>query len=371
MRKTIHIILIMVFSLSVLFIGTGCNTAELEDLTKKIEEVTSEIESTTATLQEKENEVRELQGNLDQLEAELSALKAAKNLMVFLVGEDGAPLTGASVILSETGEEIVAGDDGTLNWMDLAGDTATLSMDAQGYFPKEESVSLQEGTTGVLISMERDLNELLPSEACAEGETLVYIEDFQDGMAQGWPEVEAGEEGYLVGPDPDEENNLVMSITGNTINGESVDLSTHLKDQTFDNSVWRFKVKYSGKMDIKLNTQADMMDGSRYFTDFNFGSTIGLSKIPDGGEEIKIDKSGKSISANRWYTFEVSKYEGVIEVWIDGQKIFSYDDPEPLPEGYISINNTFHWEGGGASYYNDMSVCELSAPFVSIFGAEE
>ena len=88
MKKIILIIFISVFSLSIVFMGTGCNTAELEELTKKIED--------------KENEAQELQDKTNKLEAELTSLKAAKNLIAFIVGEDGAPLSVATVTLDLT-----------------------------------------------------------------------------------------------------------------------------------------------------------------------------------------------------------------------------------------------------------------------------
>jgi hypothetical protein len=376
MRKTIHIILIMVFSLSILFIGTGCNTAELEDLTKKIEEVTTEIEGTTAKLQGKENEVQDLQGKLSQLESELSALKAAKNLIAFIVGEDGAPLSGAKVIHTETGEEAAVGDSGTVSWMNLADDSASLSVNAQGYFPKEESIALQEGTNGVLISMQRDPFGLLPSEAFIEGETLLYLEDFQDGMAQGWPEIENGEQGYNVGPEPGEEGNTIISLTGKAIDGGEIRLSSYLEDHIFGNSVWRIKVKYTGKVGGMLNWQKTVPQDKRYFSNFgpHFAENVPIHLVryeQPGPGHVNVDKSGTRLSANLWYTFEVSVFEGLTEVWVDGQKIVSYDDPEPLPEGTIGLECGFWSDSEGTFYYDDLSVSELSAPFVSIFGVEE
>ena len=156
-------------------------------------------------------------------------------------------------------------------------------------------------------------------------------------------------------------------ITGKAIDGESTNLSTHFEGQIFDNSVWRLKLKYTGKLALKLNW--NQSGEHRYFTDFERGDTVGFSRF-EKGEEIKVDKSSKSLSANKWYTFEISTFEGVSEVWIDGQKAVSYEDPNPFPEGKIGFESNFHWSEGGTIFYDDLSLCELSAPFTSIFETE-
>jgi hypothetical protein len=358
MKKTIIIILIAVFSLSILFIGTGCNTEELEALASRIEEATTEKQNLEKNLADTEGEVQDLQGKIDQLEQEIAVLKTAKNIIAFIVGEDGAPLSGAKVILTETGEEATVADNGTVSWMDAAGDTATLSINAQGYFPKEESVTLREGSNGILISMQRDPFGLLPSEMCMEGETLLYLEDFQDGMAQGWAEIEAKQGGWSVEADPEKDGNILL------VASEPTGMQARLSDEsgsspTFDNAVWRIRTKYTGSGSLSLFLWKLNLGNS----DINYGIMFG-QKTGIGGP-LDIPKP----SPDEWHIIEISTFNGVIEMWVDGKIIASYDETDPLPAGLIGL--AFHGdETAGMFYYDDISVCELSAPFKSIFESE-
>ena len=89
-----------------------------------------------------------------------------------------------------------------------------------------------------------------------------------------------------------------------------------------------------------------------------------------GPGHVDVAVADRTLSANKWYIFEISTFEGTTQVWIDGTKVLSYDDPNPLPEGYIGLEPHF-WQGNEATfYYDNFSVCELSAPFKSIFETE-
>jgi hypothetical protein len=358
MKNTILIILITVFSFSILFMSTGCNTEELEELTKKIEETSAEKQTLEKNLADAEGEAQDLQKKIDQLDQEISSLNEAKNLIAFIVGEDGAPLSRAIVTLDETGEEAIVGDNGTVSWMDLAGDTATLSMDAQGYFPKQESVNLHEGTNGALISMERDPFGLLPSEVCIGGETFLYLEDFQDGMAQGWAEIETKQGGWSVEADPEEEGNIIL------VASEPTGVQARLSDEggsllAFDNAVWRIRTKYTGSGSLSLFLWKLNLENS----DINYGIMFG--KQTGIGNPLDISKP----SQDEWHIIEISTFNGVIEMWVDGKIIASYDETDPLPAGLIGL--AFHGdETAGMFYYDDISVCELNAPFKSILGTE-
>ena len=353
MKKTILIILIAIFSISIVFMGTGCNTAELEELKKIITDA--------------EGEAQDLQDQIDQLESELSALKAVKNLIVFVVGEDGYPLSGAKVILSETEEELEASEDGAISLMNLTGDTASFSVYAQGYLPKEESAALKQGLNGILVSMERDPFGLLPSEACMKGEALLYIEDFQDSMAQGYPEIEASQGGWAVEADPETKGNFLISATG----PEGV--LTRLTDKDgsfyiFDNAVLRVSVKYTGNGQPGFWWMQDpeVFDNSYIYILDGSGSNLQRHTL-EGPENVAGGEL--PLPPDKWYNLEISTFEGLTEIWIDGRKIHSYNDPNPFPGGTLGLKSYFG-EAGGTAYYDNISVCELSAPFTSIFSAE-
>ena len=67
---------------------------------------------------------------------------------------------------------------------------------------------------------------------------------------------------------------------------------------------------------------------------------------------------------------KISSFEGIVSVWVDGKRLMEYTDPMPVPPGTIGLE--FWLKGANATIYiDDMSVCELSAPFVSIVPVEE
>jgi hypothetical protein len=68
-----------------------------------------------------------------------------------------------------------------------------------------------------------------------------------------------------------------------------------------------------------------------------------------------------------WHHLEISRYEGIFEIWIDGNSFLSYTDPKPLPEGYIhlSVGLGDPVDPESVMYYDDFVICELTAPFES------
>ncbi len=355
MKKLLILLLTIIFITSMVLMATGCNTAQIEELTNTIEEATTEKGDLEKSLADVESEALGLQEKVNGLEQDIDALKSARNLIAFIAGEDGKPLAGAKINLPEMNEEIIAGEDGVISLLDLPGDTVNFLAYAQGYLLKEESATLEQGLNGVLLSMERDPFGLLPSEVCMEGETLLYLEDFQDGMAQGWPEIEDKQDGWAVEADPDEEGNILLAAVEPT--GVQMVMSD-VSVEAFDNSVWRIRTKYTGSS-LSLFLWKLNLENS----DINHGIMFGKQTGIGGGMDMSAP------SPEKWHIVEISTYNGVIELWIDGKKIASRDDIEPLPAGTIGL--AFHGdETAGKFYYDEISVCNLSAPFKSIFESE-
>ncbi len=122
-------------------------------------------------------------------------------------GEDGSPITTGQVSVAESGdgEPTPLDDAGNAVWLGLPGETASISVTAQGYVGAEQSTTLERGPNVVEIILERDPRQVLPATACMEGETVAYIEDFEDGFAQGWDWANQGlPEGWLVEAGPNE-----------------------------------------------------------------------------------------------------------------------------------------------------------------------
>jgi len=69
------------------------------------------------------------------------------------------------------------------------------------------SGAVERGPNDMSIVLERDPYGVLPASACAPGETLLEVEDFQDGRAQGWGPIDEAIEynapnGWAIETDP-------------------------------------------------------------------------------------------------------------------------------------------------------------------------
>jgi hypothetical protein len=67
-----------------------------------------------------------------------------------------------------------------------------------------------------------------------------------------------------------------------------------------------------------------------------------------------------------WYQKGNSTYEGILAIWIDGIRLWAYDDPKPLPGGTIAIEAVLGESSGNQSimHFDDSNVFKLTAPFV-------
>jgi 3-keto-disaccharide hydrolase/Carboxypeptidase regulatory-like domain len=287
------------------------------------------------------------------------------DVTVKIIDQDGNPIPDASVVFPESGEDspVTADDGGQAAWNNLPGETGKLSVSAQGYFPAEQALSLERGPNEVTLALERDPFGLLPSEACAPGEKLMYIEDFQDGQAQGWQNITAALEfnannGWGLGVL--EEGNQVVSFTGLNENGDD------LQDYTFENAVWRLKVQAKGNDGFSfLNWKHAQVPGgdTRYPLQWGGEALMALTRLsPDAGH-FNVDSSNFRPKPDQWYQLEISSYNGQIQVWVDGKLTLDYQDPQPLSPGTIGLEAHIWNDPEVIFYFDDLVVCELGAPF--------
>ena len=216
------------------------------------------------------------------------------------------------------------------------------------------------------VSPQDDPFALLLPEACTPDETPLYIEDFQDGKAQGWQDIMAGvdwnaQNGWAISSD--ETGNLFVTASQTT--GFADD---NLQDHIFDNAVWRIKIKVVGRdADMFLTWRIATTgpeDDTRYIVQLGGNVLIDLSRLqkPEPGH-FSVTPTRYQMEQDRWYYFELSTYEGVTELWVDGQQLVSYTDPQPLPPGAIGLEVHLFEGSKTVFYFDDISVCGLVAPF--------
>lgn len=300
--------------------------------------------------------------------------KTGYDLSLTVTGAEGQPLSLASVSLLDAdgqpvGDALTPDAAGMLALSDLPTGVIQLAVSAPGYLPQEQGLIIEKGEPAALIlTLERDTLGLAPIDACASDEKLLYIEDFNDGMAQGWQNVSAGsntQNGWTILEQPN--GNMLLQAANGL--GPAAD---YLEGAVFDDAVWRLKVYYEGSdTDGFLNWRQSFVDPSgahgdwRYILPFGGPHLLEIIRFARG-EAVQAAQSNLQLAPEQWYLFEISAYQGVAEVWLDGQRLFSYTDPQPLPPGTIGLE--MHLRPGVKTvfWFDDMAVCGLSAPFVPL-----
>lgn len=308
------------------------------------------------------------------------------DVTVNITDQEGNPVPSALVTLSEAGDgnPVATDDEGQVTWNNLPGEEGVLSVFAQGYLPAQQTLSLERGPNEVTVAIELDPYGLLPSDACMPGEIMAYAEDFQDGHAQGWDVVEYNAGGWSVDLAPDIPENTVLILNlpdsyGGMVGDNEL---AQLREYDFNDAVLRFRLFLTdhGSYNVywrmateSYQTSAGQADFSRY--------TIFLGTTPGGrGPQttamsrqqepiagfIVAARANEFLSTNEWHFVEISTFEGVTKVWLDGMEMMEYSDPAPIPGGKMGFaaNDV---NSGAIAYYDDIRVCNLSTPFASMY----
>lgn len=292
------------------------------------------------------------------------------DLALKVTDADGNVIPGASVTLGES-EPVLTDENGSASWTNLDAPDGSVNVASQGYFTSEQTFSLSRGPNEVTFALERDPNGLLASQACAPGETPLYLEDFQDGSGRGWAEIEYFANGWLVEEFAAEPGNFVASNNNMEHHGHN------LQNMTFADAVWRVRFLVNGRRPLSFNwlqnngiqIEGQQIDDARYQIVVDTDG-IGIRRLTLPVMNIGA-ASGRGAKAENWHTIEISTFQGRTEVWLDGQKNSGYTDPKPLPGGGIGLElmNFDTSKPDTIVYFDNMSVCGLSAPFTSLYVA--
>jgi hypothetical protein len=290
------------------------------------------------------------------------------DLTLHVTDEGGAPLAGARIVFSESGSNQPVQTDaaGAHTWTNLPSATGNLDVSAPGYFHARQAVALERGPSEMVLVLRRDPFALLPEDACAPDEKLLYLEDFQDGKAEGWPQITdavelAAQNGWAI-QDKDE-GNKVLAFSG-IHEGQD-----NLQGYTFENLAWRVRVQTEGADGFSfLNLKHAQTEGSetRYPIQWGASPFLALTRLEQPGPgHVPVKISGLRMKQGRWYYLEISAYQGLIQIWVDGKKLIEYRDPKPLPLGMIGLEGHIFKDPKTAYYFDNLSVCELTAPFAT------
>lgn len=292
------------------------------------------------------------------------------DLALLIRNRYGDPIVGASVAVEGYGSQTTDAA-GEVYWYDLPGDPVNLSIDARGYFPQTQTAPITRGRNQITITLDQDPHELLESQACTPSENLVYLEDFQNGHAQGWLIDEGVDVGQEIQPVPAPEGDMVLQwppMYGGVI---------FLDEMHVENSVVRiwFMIPKNGGFMIGINAivvpyelSGKTVEYSAYTTFIDEEGAYGYREArPDVTDEL-VGRS-RPISSGEWHLLEVSAFEGVFEIWVDQTRYLTYQDPSPLPGGTLRLANWKETEDG-AVLFDDISICEMTEPFAPIVISE-
>lgn len=306
--------------------------------------------------------------------------KTGYDLTVSISDAEGNPIPQTSVTVVELGDDdqatLLTDDHGLASWVDLPGETVTLQVKAPGYYVTEEILTIEKNVlldTG--ITLETDPFALMPETACAPGETLLYIEDFQDNDAQGWPDIQFNTPGWSFATDPSEPTNIVVSAQYNPANQGRI---SRLEGWEFENAAWR--IYYMPTAHFPQNDYLAFnwlhalepfdLDGTQVF-DSRYQIPVGwnyfaFQRLQQPVTNVAVGHTGRLPVVGEWNLVEIGTFDGTTEIWLNGTRLFSYQDPKPLPPGTISLEIQLPSENAPILYFDNIAVCELSAPFAPL-----
>ena len=86
--------------------------------------------------------------------------RAATDLTVRVTDQEGNPLPGAMVGLSENGQTLLTNLEGQVTWKELDAEQASLAVVAQGYFLQTQVVPLERGANVATLTMQKKPQEV-------------------------------------------------------------------------------------------------------------------------------------------------------------------------------------------------------------------
>jgi len=168
--------------------------------------------------------------------------------------------------------------------------------------------------------------------------------------------------------DPDMQGNSVLMISSP---GENSHLELgQYEVRPFADAAWRLDVKTWKSMHIHAQWHNNNQDSLYIAFIYGEGENGGRLEKFSGGTNFQVFTWNKRIGGDdQWHTIEISTYQGEYQIWIDGVLLGRWVDQDPIPEGYLGIGLDM-WAADSLVYLDNIRVCELTEPFVSIFTNE-
>jgi hypothetical protein len=280
------------------------------------------------------------------------------DMEIALVDAQGKPFTMAYVMVNEIDMiPKLVDDQGKISFSNLSAQTVHLVINAQGYLPLEKEENLERGENTISIVIEEvDPDAILPEEACAPGQDVLYIEDFEDGEMQGWENINKP---FWEFTDIDGNTVLSARLIPNQYTNSS------FTGHTFGSSVYHFDILRPAefaRMSFYKNKTND--DNSYIFGMTSVDSGTGISHQaanPDEMYPVAQKEMFRATAGERWETFSFADFEGILTVWVDDELLLIGGDPNPYPEGEMWME--FTSEVDALVQMDNLVICGLTAEY--------
>jgi len=282
------------------------------------------------------------------------------DLTVTVVDEQGTPVTWAKVTLKELKLSALVDKSGQASWMDLSQGNITVHVIAQGYSTASQQFSLNPGANEQTIALVRAPFSMLPTEACAPGETLLYAEDFQNGAVGNWGAYPPGTP-LSIEADPTAADNKVLSLNFGDTDGEFQVLA--IPNQ--DNIVRRLKYMPGDHSRFNVGFGPGNLG---YFVVLSADEIV-LNLYSEATGQQALGRGKPNMAQGVWHLLEFSVFNGKIEVWTDGKLAAASEGATPVTDGHVMGIGSAFLPPESIVRIDDVSICGLSAPFVSILTA--
>lgn len=153
---------------------------------------------------------------------------------------------------------------------------------------------------------------------------LLFSDDFEDGLADGWELAE----GWQVIQD---QGNYVLS-------GDGLYQWSRLH-RGFDWTNYTLKCRLqliSGGVHLNFRMQDEPDEFTRYFIGFR-ENTLYLSKENPPGNYTGLTDKAINFDLGVWHDVEIVGTQGYLKIYVDGNLELEYNDPDYLPQGRIAF----------------------------------
>ncbi len=255
------------------------------------------------------------------------------DLFIHVSDSEGQPIEGAKITFGKSTIE-ETNPEGELIFKNLSENQGILQCFKQGYILINKDISLERGENEVNFELEQDPFGLQLSEVLAEGETIFFIEDFQDSK-EDFDDVIGN---WQVIEDPSEDGNMLIDVD----QSES-EIIAHVEFGTNCPSdvIFEYRFRYVDIVDFSGGKwQSAACDFRKDYALDMYPVQGGCVQIIDFKEDewaFPVQIFNKTFAEDVWYHVRLEAIGSEVKVYINNVQIFNWKQAREEPVEYFSI----------------------------------